>query len=542
MNKTGWWLGALLVAFALGIPFAIAPLQLTLSLFAVPTEYWAQFAGSPSLWQSVFYTLAVALVPTMLALYCALYFTAGATRAPAWISPLLAMPHVAFAVGLGFLLVSDGWLSRLLPGVGGLLDEKSLPLMILVLWLKELPFLLLMSAVAMQQLPLRQWYLTAASLGYSRQQTFFRIVVPALLPRLRLPLVAVAVYAVSVVDVTSVVGPNLPAPLALRAFSWQQQFAGQSQAFALLAQWLLVILAITSLLVVLLHERLVLCWARRSGQLGPQLQTVILSMVQRVLHYLARVVTLATVVLTLVAAAVMVLWSLAHSWPAQALWPAAFTLEHWQWEAAYVLDALMTSLWLAVATASLALIMVVLLLELQVQAARYLPAWVPLLPILVPQLPLVIGWQMGISVADFAASALWVLWAHTLFAFAYCYLMLNREYLAFDQRWLLVARSLQKSPLRSFFAIKLRMLVSPLIFAWAVAFSVSILQYVPTVLLGAGRVVTITTEATAYGSGFERSLAALYALGQILLPAVVFMLAWGVNKIIRREAGGVRTA
>lgn len=536
MNKASWWLAAALAALVVGFPLLLAPMQLSLRLLDLSMSDLAAFMGSPGLLQSVGYTLLLALMPTLLALYTALYFIAGRQRAPAWIAPLLAMPHVAFAVGISFLLVTDGWMQRLLPAVGGLFDDKSMPLMLLVLWFKELPFLLLMSAVAMQQLPLRQWYVTGASLGYSRRQTFFSVVLPEVLPRLRLPVFAVAVYAVSVVDVTSVVGPNLPAPLALRAFNWQQQFAEQSQTFALLAQWLLIALAGLSMLVLLFHERMLAFAARCNARLGPRPKVKLIALLQRGVQHAARGVTLAVVVITLLALVAMLLWSLAKSWPGDSLWPDAFTLEHWQWEGSYVFAALLSSFWLALMTASGALILVVIVLELQVCAGRYLPVWVPLLPILIPQLPLVIGWQTGISYFGLPVNAFWVVWAHIVFAFAYCYLMLSREYLTFDQRWLLVARSLQKSPLQAFCTIKLRMLMSPLLFAWSVAFSVSILQYVPTVLLGAGRVVTITTEATAYGSGFERSLAAVYALGQIVLPALVFAAAILLNRCIRREA------
>lgn len=542
MNRAGWWLAAVLATLVLAVPLLLAPMQLTLRLTELPFAAWAAFTDTPGLLQSIGYTLILALVPTLLALYTALYFVAGQLKAPAWIAPVLAMPHVAFAIGISFLLVSNGWIARITPGLEGLLHDKSMPLMILVLWLKELPFLLLMSAVAMQQLPLRQWYATGASLGYSRRQTFFSVVLPEVLSRLRLPVFAVAVYAVSVVDVASVVGPNLPAPLALRAFNWQQQFAGQSQTFALLAQWLLVLLAGASMVLLLLHERLLVLIARFRAGLGPRIKRKTLEVVQRSLHYAARIITVLVVGLTLLALTAMLLWSLAQRWPAGNPWPAIFTLEHWQWEGPYVISALLSSLWLALVTAVSALVLAVVVLELQVRAGRYLPVWLPLLPLLIPQLPLVIGWQTGISYFALPVSAAWVLWAHTLFAFAYAYLMLSREYLAFDERWLLVAHSLQKSPVRAFFAIKLRLLISPLLFAWSVAFSVSILQYVPTVLLGAGRVVTITTEATAYGSGFERSLAAVYALGQVLLPALVFVAAIALNRRLKQETAGARTA
>ncbi|MBP6361846.1 MAG: ABC transporter permease, partial [Aeromonas sp.] len=70
------------------------------------------------------------------------------------LSPLLALPHVAFAIGFSFLLAPSGWLLRLVsPSLTGfelppdwqtIKDPVGLGL-ILALILKETPFLLLMA-------------------------------------------------------------------------------------------------------------------------------------------------------------------------------------------------------------------------------------------------------------------------------------------------------------------------------------------------------------------------------------------------------------
>ncbi len=69
------------------------------------------------------------------------------------------------------------------------------------------------------------------------------------------------------------------------------------------------------------------------------------------------------------------------------------------------------------------------------------------------------------------------------------------------------------------------MLARPLLFSFAVGTAVSLAQYLPTLLFGAGRVVTITTEAVAIGSGLNRRLAGLYGLLQLLVPLAIYLLA-----------------
>jgi putative thiamine transport system permease protein len=86
--------------------------------------------------------------------------------------------------------------------------------------------------------------------------------------------------------------------------------------------------------------------------------------------------------------------------------------------------------------------------------------------------------------------------------------------------------------------IKLPLLIRPLMAAFAVGLAVSLAQYLPTLLLGGGRIITLTTEAVAIGSGLNRRLAGLYGLLQTLIPLLGFALAlWlpgRVNPLERR--------
>jgi len=76
--------------------------------------------------------------------------------------------------------------------------------------------------------------------------------------------------------------------------------------------------------------------------------------------------------------------------------------------------------------------------------------------------------------------------------------------------------------------IRLRLMLRPLAISWAVAFAVSIAQYVPTVVLGGGRVPTLTTETLALATGADPRLTAVAACLQACLPLVVYLLARAV--------------
>lgn len=453
------------------------------------------------------------------------------------LSPLLAMPHVAFAIGFAFLLAPSGWLLRLIsPSLTGftlppdwhtLRDPGAIGL-ILLLIIKETPFVLLMAIAALDPAKLARQQWLGASLGFSAPQIWWRLLLPALWPALRLPLYAVAAYGVAVVDLAQLLGPDAPAPLAVRLWLWYQDpdlaWRGATASGALL------LLAITLVLIAALrllewgHQRISkACWldgqraapkplARRAASCGVALLLLI----------------------NLAVLAALLLWSLTRRWPFPALWPTQWSSDYWRDLLPSLLPLLQESALLALTSALLALVMAVLSLEMQQRGRRW-PLWLICLPLLLPQASLLFGIRLsldtlllkgatGNGITDGIGRS-WVLWSHLLFVFPYVYLCLHGPYRQFDQRISQSALLLGASPWRVWWQIKAPLLARPLLFALAVGAAVSLAQYLPTLLFGAGRIVTLTTEAVAIGSGLNRRLAGLYGLLQLLLPLVIYLLA-----------------
>lgn len=109
-----------------------------------------------------------------------------------------------------------------------------------------------------------------------------------------------------------------------------------------------------------------------------------------------------------------------------------------------------------------------------------------------------------------------------------------------DPRLILIAQTLGWSQGRIFWLVKCPLLVRPALIAFAVGFSVSIAQYMPTLWLGAGRYSTLTTEAVALSSGGSSEILATQALWQLLLPLLVFALAAILAAWIGRFRQGLR--
>jgi putative thiamine transport system permease protein len=84
------------------------------------------------------------------------------------------------------------------------------------------------------------------------------------------------------------------------------------------------------------------------------------------------------------------------------------------------------------------------------------------------------------------------------------------------------------------------MMLRPLLVLFAIGFSVSVGLYLPTVLIGAGRLTTITSEAVALASGGNRRIIGVYAFFQMLLPVAGFAIATLVPALIFRRFRGMQ--
>ena len=83
------------------------------------------------------------------------------------------------------------------------------------------------------------------------------------------------------------------------------------------------------------------------------------------------------------------------------------------------------------------------------------------------------------------------------------------------------------------------MLTRPILTAAAVGIAVSVGQYLPTLLVGGGRVATLTTEAVALASGGDRRAIGVYGVAQTLAVMVPFAAALLIPALLWRNRRGM---
>lgn len=492
----------------------------------------------PGLPRAVALSIGTGLVSTLVALLLTVLIIAAFAGTPAFsrirrlLAPLLAVPHAAAALGLAFLIAPSGWIARILsPEVTGWTSPPNLlilndPLglsLTLGLITKELPFLLLMALAALPQIDPERRLTTAATLGYGRLSAFAFTLLPDLYRQLRLPTYAVLAYAMTTVDMALILGPTLPPTLSAQITLWMG--AGDLGMRDVAAAGALLQLALVLLVISLLRG---IEWTARhalvaAARLGPRLPG--LDTPARAIAQMTSLLVAGTLGLGL---AGLALWSFAGLWQFPDALPETLTLRTWNSAGPAVTETTLTTLAIAIAATMAALVLAIACLEAEA-TLRLTPTHRALtllyLPLLIPQVAFLPGLQhlalpLGLDGTTAAVAAV-----HLIFVLPYVFLSLSGPYRAWDNRIAVAAATHGASDARIFWRLRVPMLAGPILTAAAIGMAVSIGQYLPTLLIGGGRIETLTTEAVALSSGGNRRLIGAYAVLQMALPALCFGLA-----------------
>lgn len=560
-------------AASIGVRFApvlvlivlVAPVGLGLALTLLPAfgylpvlggeqftlAYFAQLFAVPGLLHSVLVSLLAGLLTPLCALSLVLLFLAGTagTRLESWmrrlVAPLLAIPHAAAAFGLAFLIAPSGLFMRLIsPELNGLTSPPDV-LIVNDYWgltmsaglvIKEIPFLLLMALAALPQIEPDKRVAIARSLGYRPCRAWLMSVVPALYPLIRLPVYAVIAFASATVDVSLILGPNLPYTLSVMVLQW---FNDPDLSYRFVA-------AAGALLQLGVTLVALLLWRALEG-LGAWLGRLWIDRGERgsgetLFRITGQVGVGLAVLISIGGVFALLINSFAGFWRFPDNLPGAWTTQAWSRALGEIALPLFNTLAIALVATALSVVMVLAVLESEQRAGRRLsPSMLLLyLPLLVPQIAFLFGLIVATEFLRWAPDIKLVIFAHLIFVLPYTFLTLAEAYRRLDPRWSQLAATLGASPWRIFWRVRMPLLLAPCLTAAAVAIAVSVSQYLATQLIGAGRVPSLTTEAVALASGGSRGIIAVWALLQAVIPMLGFALALFLPRLLWRNRRGMR--
>ncbi len=513
-------------------------------------SFRALFA-TPGLASAMLLSLTTGLIATVLSLIMTLVFIAGFAGTPAlsrlqhMLSPLLAVPHAAAAFGLAFLIAPSGYLIRLAAPLLGIDRPPDILIphdpmgfaMIAGLVIKETPFLFLVTLAALPQVDFGSARRLAASFGYGRIAGFVYLRWPPLYRQIRFAVYAVIAYSTSVVDVALILGPNLPGTLATRLVQWMNDPDLSARFLASAGAVLQLSVTLGALILWKGLERLSGILLRLCLEGG-----------LRFVHdgglRLMSAISVGAIGGTVFAGiGLLALWSVAGLWQFPDLLPQALTLRSWMSALPRIVDPLVTTLVIGFISTLIAVVLSLGCLERETDTGRTggeRSLFILYLPLIVPQISFVFGLQLLFIGSGSQHRLAALILVHLVFVLPYVYLSLAEPWRALDRRYEIIATAIGKSRMAVLLSIRLPMLIRPILTAGAVGLAVSIGQYLPTLLIGEGRLSTITTEAVALASGNNRRVIGVYALLQTILPFLAFTLAALLPAVLHRNRRDMR--
>lgn len=515
-------------------------------------RYVSLLIDQPGLTRSSLISFATGLFTTAISLtIVAAFFAAWSgtklfTRIQHLVSPLLAIPHAATAFGLAFMIAPSGWIMRILsPEITGftrppdwqILNDPYGFTMMAGLVVKEVPFIFLVTLAALPQVRAKKYLMTATSLGYGWVSAFIFTVWPLLYRQIKLAVFAVIAYSSSVVDVALILGPTNPAPLAVRLVTWMNDpdltMRFQASAGAVLQ----LLISMGALVTWIFGEKVLAFIFRKKFTSGYRFKN------DSIFKIISWSVILVSALLVFCGLGVLGIWSVAGYWQFPDALPKSFTLRIWTNQIGVVITPFYITLMLGVISTGSALALTLACLEREVRMGKKVTKWslrLIYLPLIIPQPAFVFGLQMFFLSIGLSASFFALVLVHLVFVLPYVFLSLSDPWRAFDQRHSISASSMGISKNEIFWRIRLPILLRAVLAAAAIGFAVSIGQYLPTLLIGAGRWPTLTTEAVALASGGDRRVIGVYAFLQMGLPFIGFFLAAMVPSILHKNRYGMR--
>jgi putative spermidine/putrescine transport system permease protein len=224
----------------------------------------------------------------------------------------------------------------------------------------------------------------------------------------------------------------------------------------------------------------------------------------------------------------LVIWSFAHGWRFPDVLPAEFTLSAWSFawsDASGVLASFGVTAGIAAATTLAALVIglpAARALGMHEFRGKLLVQTLILAPVLVPGIAIALGLHGVFLALGLTNSILGVVLVHLVPALPYMILILSGVFSAHDVDFEDQARSLGAGPMQTLWHVTLPAILPGVVVACLFTFLISWSQFLLTLMIGGGRVVTMPLLLFGFATSGRNDLTGAIALIYIL-PGIVLL-------------------
>jgi putative spermidine/putrescine transport system permease protein len=227
----------------------------------------------------------------------------------------------------------------------------------------------------------------------------------------------------------------------------------------------------------------------------------------------------------------LLLWSVSEKWFYPALFPQIFGTRAWSYvfttAGGQILDGLFTSF-------NLALVTTIISLLLGIPAGRALGLYnfpgkkitmlFLTLPIIVPPLSVSMGLHLWFIKLELAETFIGVVLVHLTFCLPYTIFVIRGVFTDYNPDFEGQARSLGASPVRIIFGVIIPMILPGIIIAALFSFLLSWSQYLSTLIIGGGKMLTLPILLFSLMGSGDRPVASAVSL-IFILPAFLALMS-----------------
>ena len=244
------------------------------------------------------------------------------------------------------------------------------------------------------------------------------------------------------------------------------------------------------------------------------------------LRVLTGIVLITWLVLPLIPLAI---WSFAKGWYFPDLLPKRWTLNAWEYalsDTSGVLDSLWVTIWVSLCATALSIFVGVpagRALGMYKFKGKELIELMILAPVIVPGIAVILGIHSIFLFLGLNNTMTGVILVHLIPTLPYMTLVMSGIFANYDPAFEDQARSLGASPLKTFWYVALPAIMPGIIVGGLFAFLVSWSQYILTLLIGGGRIITLPLLLFNFATSGRNDITG--AIGMIyILPGIIVLL------------------
>ncbi len=238
---------------------------------------------------------------------------------------------------------------------------------------------------------------------------------------------------------------------------------------------------------------------------------------------------------------IVVLWTVAKSWPWPMLWPESFGARGFD----YLMNPVSKTASVLWCSVGLSLVVMLVTLGVSVPAAKALGCrefkgkraiyMFMLMPIIVPPLTVAMGIHVAFIRMGLANTFLGVVLIHLICGIPYAVRILTHVFEMIGDRMEVQAQVLGASRWQTLMHVTLPIIAPGLVSAGSMVFIVSFSQYFLTFFIGGGRVVTFPMVMFPYIQSGDRMMASVYSVSFITVALLVLFVLEAFMKRIYRN-------